>query len=494
MLTINTAKITFILSIVFLTFIFIFTKHYIDQSETIETWLVYKGLAYYKDFSAYHFPLGRISLLPIHLFFNWSFIESPFIGLSMGIGILSLLYYFGKRFLSKRGAALSLLFFTIFWWYVATQVTYDHEMMMGLFLTCSLFTFFGIYQSTIISIKKLFLLGAFSSLTLLTGQLSAITIATLIFITFVLAKFKKYKNTMPFTKSVFWIFLGFAIPFVIVLLYMARIGALYEFYKFNILHYFTYADFERPNVFNLPWNYLSIYYSPLLILLILGAANFLKKREINPTVLILIVLNVATLPFNLLGVFHPRHLLYSLLLVAITAGFVIDHKSFQNNIKNRVILLWMASIILIFSTVIFPYYKNHFIYPPTFRIFNDIFPGDTTYETTYWIKDNTPKNSTIMVLGTGIIYVRADRLPASRPSRGAPYSWVPINEVKKEIQAKPPDYWIVDQQFVIRLHTNYPKFNVTDFIENEMLNCYTLQKSFNKWQIWKRDLSCKIII
>lgn len=483
----NIAKITFILSIIFLVFIFIFTKHYIDLSETIETWLAYKGLAYYKDFSVYHFPLGRISMLPVHLLFNWSFIESPFIGLFMGIGILSLLFFFGKRFLSENSTSLSLIFFTIFWWFLATQVIYDHEMMMGLFLTCSLFTFFSLYQSNFLSSKKLFTLGIFSSLTILTGQLSGITIATLIFITLVLTRFKKYKNTVHFPQAIFWTSLGFIIPFAIVILYIAKIGALYEFYKFNIPYYFTYAGDPKPSIFQLPWRNLSIYYSPLLILITLVSINFLKTRKINSAEFILILLNIATLPFNLLSVFHPRHLLYSLPLVALTAGFVIDHQAVQKNVKAKIIAVWLVSILLLFSFVIFPYYKNHFVYPPTLRIFNDVFPGDTTYETAYWIKDNTPQNSTIMVLGTPIIYVRADRLPASRPNRGIPYSWQPINEVKKEIQAKQPDYWIVDQQFVTRLRTNYPTFNVTDFIDNEMLNCYTIQKTFNKWQIWKKD-------
>lgn len=490
----NIAKVTFFFSIIFLTFIFIFAKHYIDLSETIETWMTYKGLAYYKDFSVYHFPLGRISLLPIHLLFNWSFIDSPFIGLFMGIGILSLLYFFGKRIFSQSGTSLSLLFFTIFWWYLATQVIYDHEMMMGLFLTFSLVTFFSIYQSNLISLKKLFLLGIFSSLTLLTGQLSAITVTTLIFIALILVKIKKYKNKIAFPKTVLWVFLGFIIPLTIVLLYIVKIDALYDFYKWNIPYYLTYASDTKQSIFQLPWKELLIYYSPMLILSIFSLLDFLKNRKINSMALILIILNIATLPFNLFSVFHPRHLLYSLPLVAITAGFIINHKYIQKSIEKKITFLWIVSIILLFSTVIFPYYKNHFIYPPTLRIYNDIFPGDTTYETTYWIKDNTPKNSTIMVLGTPIIYVRADRLPASRPNRGIPYSWEPINEVKQEIQANPPDHWIVDQQFVTRLRTNYPTFNVTDFIDNEMLNCYTIQKTFNKWQIWKKDPSCKTSI
>lgn len=488
----NSPKITLIFSIIFLVFIFIFTKHYIDLSETIETWLAFKGLAYYKDFSVYHFPLGRISLLPIHILFNWTFIESPFIGLFISIAILTLLYFIGKRFLSKTGNSLSLIFFTMFWWYVATQVTYDHEMMMGFFLTCSLVIFFNIYQSSIITTKKVFLLGIFSSLTLLTGQLSGITVVTLIFLTLILNKLKKYKNKLPFSKPLLWVSLGFAIPWVVMLLYIAKIGALYDFYKWNIPYYFTYASDTKLSLLQLPWRDLGIYYSPLIVLSILVLLDYIKNKKIHKLELMLIVLDTATLPFNLFSVFHPRHLLYSLPLVAITAGFAFDHKSIQKGIKKKLIFIWIILTALLFITIIFPYYRNHFIYPPSLRIFNDITPGDNVYETVYWLRDNTPKNATIMVLGDGLIYVRADRLPASRPSRGIPYSWVPISEVRKELLAKPPDYWIVDQQFVLRLRTNYPTFGVLGFVDNEMLRCYTLQKTFAKWQIWKRDFSCKI--
>ena len=495
MKNINIAKITFILSIIFLTFIFIFTKHYIDLSETIEPWLAYKGLAYYKDFSVYHFPLGRISMLPIHQLFNWTFIESPFIGLFMGLGILSLLYYLGKKLLSQNATAVSLIFFTIFWWYVATQVIYDHEMMMGLFLACSLVTFFDIFKSSFLSLKKLFLLGMFSALTLLTGQLAGLTVAAVILLTLMVVKSKKYTNKITFLKSIFFVSLGFAIPWVILILYLLKIGALWEFYYYTIhFYYFTYAAYPKPSLLQLPWRDLAIYYSPLLVLMLLSSLNYLKTRKINFTELILITLSMATLPFNLLSVFHPRHLLYSLPVVALTAGFVIDNKSVQSRIKNKVIYLWFILVSLMFVSVLYPYYKNHLIYPPTLKIFNNTYPGDNVYETADWLKNNTPKNTTIMVLGTPTVYVRADRLPASRPSRGIPYSWEPIDEVRKELQAKPPDYWIVDQQFIIRIRTNYSKLHVLGYIDNEMLHCYNLVKSFNKWQIWKRDLSCKITI
>ena len=483
----NNAKLGLIFSIAFIVFLFVFTKHYIDLSETTESWFVYKGLNYYKDLPIYHFALSRIATLPIHLLFNWTFIESPFIGLFIGIADLILIYLIGTKFLNKTANTVSLMFFSIFWWYLATQITYDFEMLIGLFLMIALFFMLNISQEKKLPVKKLFYIGLFSSLSLLSGQVAAIALAALLLTSLAVAKARKF----DFKKSFLWISFGFIVPWIITLSYLIKSNSLYEFYKYNIPYYLTYASDAKPNIFHLPWNYLGLYYSPLLILAIFVLFEFFKRRKINQVELILIILMAASLPFNLLSIYHPRHLLYSLPLVAIAAGFVINHKV-SGGIKTGVLLLWGFSIVFSTTTVIFPYYKSHLIYPPTLKIFNDLYPGDKTYETAHWLKDNTPQNSTIMVLGTPMVYLRAERLPASRPNKGIPYSWVPIEEVKKEIQAKPPDYWVVDRQFVARLKTNYPTFNVTDFIENEMLNCYNLVQTFNKWEIWEKDSNCRI--
>ncbi len=492
---IDTVKLVLLVCISLLTFLFVFSKHYVNLAEATDAWFTYKGVTPYKDLAITQLPLGWITFIPMHLIFKWSFKDSPFIGLFIGVSMLLLLYFLGKEFFSNAlGKTITLLFFTTFFWYLATQITYSHEMLMGLFLTCSLVILFSIYQSNVISLKKFFLLGLSSSLTLLSGQISGITIATLIFIALFLAKLKKYTNKIPFPKSLLLVSIGFFIPLAVILLYMANMGALYEFYKWNVLYYFTYANDAKPGLFQLPWRDLGIYYSPLLVLTILVSFEFFKKKRLALPGLILIILNIATLPFNLFSIFHPHHLLYSLPLTAITAGIVIEYKSIQKDIKNKIVFLWLFLILLMFLFVFVPYYKNHLIYPPTMKIFNDAYPGDNMYEAVSWIRENTPENAKIMVVGNALFYIRSDRLPASRPYSGLPYFWEPINEVRKEILSSPPEYWIVDEQYVARLRKDYSKFDIMGFIDNEMLHCYTLKKSFKKWEIWKRDLSCRITI
>src|SRR3972149_10209057 len=126
--------------------LFIFIPHTVELTEVIDTWFPYKGLVMYKDFPITHTPLGRFLIVPLHLLSNWNLEVDPFLGLAIGILSLYVLYIFGKRFLSKRGTQISLIFFTIFYWYYATSIMYFHEMFIGLTLAIALFFYYKIHE------------------------------------------------------------------------------------------------------------------------------------------------------------------------------------------------------------------------------------------------------------------------------------------------------------------------------------------------------------
>ncbi len=119
-------KIFLYLTSSWLLLLFLLMPHYIEITGVLETWFPYKGLIPYKEFAAYHFPLGRWILLPLHLVSNWNLELDPFVGLAFGIGTLILIYKFGRRSLSPLGTSISLLFFSLFFWFAATGILFFH--------------------------------------------------------------------------------------------------------------------------------------------------------------------------------------------------------------------------------------------------------------------------------------------------------------------------------------------------------------------------------
>lgn len=487
-------KVFFIICALWISGLFIFSKHYIEGTQVLDDWFTYKGLILYKDINEYHFPLARFIQLPIHALTNWNLTIDPFYALITALTTLFLIYLFGKRFLSSKATVISMTFFSIFFWYFATNISFFEEMLSGLLQTIIILIIFSLNRSKNITTKQTFFSGILLGSAEMMGQIVSLSIffELLIICYFILSRPQNRKKAF---KLISLLLLGTSIPALILLIYFTTNGAFYWFIYSNITHYIVaYGPEKKQALSALPLKELLTFYSSLIIYSLVLVISFFKKIRISFEYLIIFLLSLSTVPFILFSIFHYHHLSYALPILAICSGFIFDLKSPFKNIAKIAKILVLIAIIFGFISIVWPWQSNHLIYPPDFSIQNDTRPGDTGYETSEWLKKNTLPDTKILVIGNPHIYFRADRLPPVRPGKGIPYGWDPFEMVKEEILQKPAEYWIVNTGFVTRLRYGFLKPYMADFVDQELHNCYFKITAFGEWQIWKRDLTCKIII
>lgn len=472
-------QITFITAIGLLGFFFFFLPHTIELSGTLDTWFSYKGLIFYKDFNSFHFPIGRFILMPIHLLSNWNLELDPFVGLGIGVGNLIVIYYFGKKYLSEIATAFALFFFAIFFWFFATAILYFHEMLIGLLLTISVLLLFQLIKDNHVSAGKIFSLGLVLSLAEASGQIASPTVFAGVLITFYLL-FRKKSNLL---KNTSFLFIGLALPFTILGLYFLGKGALWEFIYWNTFYYFTYSTSVSP-LSELPKKEILAFYLPLIISLISLLYKLKARIRISLETMVVFVLTASSLPFIIYSIFHPHHLNYPLGVLALAAGFSVDSLKVIRN-GNVVIIIFSIIFISLGASTFIPWYAER-LSTPSLKITNDVYPGDPMYDAIVWVKQNTSSSDKLMVVGDPLFYMRADRLPASRPIKSIIVSWEPIEEISKEITATPPNYWIVDTSSIKNLVTIYRKQNMVDFINNELKSEYSKKTTYDNWEIWER--------
>ncbi len=192
------------------------------------------------------------------------------------------------------------------------------------------------------------------------------------------------------------------------------------------------------------------------------------------------------MPLILFGIYHPHHLLFALPVMALTAGFVYD--LLKGNQKRAVLIGCFA--ILVFSFIylkdLLPRLKRNFVFGPNFTITNDTVPGDGMFEAIEWMKVNSSPADKIMVVGDPLFYVRSNRLPASRPSEGIPHNWQPFDQIKAELEATPPKFWVVDDGLITRMIKDFKTPYMVDYLNETLNKCYKSQGKFGGTQVWQR--------
>ena len=469
-------------SSLWLIILFLFNPHFIELTVTLETWFPYKGLIYYKDFAAFHFPLGRLILYPIHLLTNWNLELDPLIGLFLGLINLALIYTFTKKILSSIGISFCLIFFSLFFWYAATGILYFHEILIGVELTIlSLNILRQIFYKHTSKPINLFI-GFLIALTLLTGQIAAITLVV-IFLSQVLINIFLKKT---FINNLLLI-LGSLLPIITASLYFYLNGALWHFIEYNITYYILYAGYQKDTLDKLPKELL-IYYLPTFLYIITFPICIIKKVKLGLQDYFLLTLSLSTVPFILFSLYHPHHLNYALPIQALCLGFAYNLLTKFKNSGKIFLLIIIITITYFSKTIILDWHFDRWNYPPDFKIKNDIYPysKDPMNSAINWILSNTNTDSKIMVLGDSLFYLRANRLPASRPSKGIPYAWNPFERVKLEITGNPADYWIIERQFYEKLNIVYRQKKMQIFIDELLLNNYKLIIKYDSWEIWEK--------
>lgn len=521
----NTAKVFLRLTSFWLILIFLFNPHFVELTGVLETWFPAKGLIYYKDFAAYHFPLGRLILLPLHLFSNWNLELDPFVGLAMGIGTLILIYLFGKRFLTPKGTSISLFFFAVFFWFAATGVLFFHEILIGFLIALSIYLLFDVYKKGVVIPKTAFILGLLLAFAELSGQIATLTLGA-IGILLVLLAWRQKQRRM---SSILALVGGTITPLVILSLYFLSKDALGEFFHYNLTYYLQYAGYQKDSLWALPIRELLAFYIPLIVLLILVGLDFLRRRTTSKNNLLILLLSISTMPFIVFSIYHPHHLNYALPIVAIAAGFAFDSLQCFSLLEKKVFSIGVAFFLFVFLTIIVPWHLSRIVFPPSLKIVNDLHQesnesvynfvewtgqkalnlifseyiaqslftpenqvkkplisgNDPILSVVEWLKQNTSPETRIMVMGDSIIYFRSNRLPASRPSKSIPYGWEPTI-IKNEIQEKRSEYWIVSRQFTEQLIHNNRRPDIVDFINQELDMCYKTVVTYEDWEIWQK--------
>ncbi|MBX4205646.1 hypothetical protein KW795_00440, partial [Candidatus Microgenomates bacterium] len=172
-------------------------------------------------------------------------------------------------------------------------------------------------------------------------------------------------------------------------------------------------------------------------------------------------------------------------------GFLTDSKVKQQSIGKFIyfILIGFIGYSLLFNLL--PWHFERIVFPPDMTIRNDISPTDTTGDAIKWLRENTNKNEKILVIGNSIVYIKADRLPSTRPSHSVPFSWVPFPKVKEEILSTPPSYLLIDTNFTSRLKGAYHQMEMYDFANNFMPQCFKEVYEVDTWKILKNNCISK---
>lgn len=475
---------SFLLSTLFLVFAFLFNPHYIELS-ILENWFFTKGLVWYKQFPAEHFPLGRLILLPEQLLFNWNFHIDPFFALFFAIISLWMIYKFGKKYFTNLGTSIGIIFFGMFYWYFATGILFFHEILIAVLILWAMKYLFKLNENKILSNRQILFFGILLSLIELSGQIATPTVGIFALLVAYLA-IRQTRNIQKLKTNFIYLVLGFFIPFTPFLIYCLINNSLSEFIYYNITYYLTYTQDASKNLLTLPYNIIFVFYLPLIIQCLLLFSD--KNRTFQNISIFL--LSLSTIPGVLLSIFHFHHFNYALTILSLGMVINFSQKYPSKFIKNAIWTGVIVSMIYTFIAIILPWHTSRIIFPPSLRIYNaETQSGDNTHETIEWIINNTKGNDRIMVIGTSIVYFKTNRLPASRPAKGIPYTWIPIDKVGKEILASPPDYWIIDVKFLNRVVENNNRKEIKNFMDIALANCYKKVQQFNNWEIWQR--SCK---
>lgn len=472
----------FILAIVWQIVSYFSIPHLVELPGIIESWLTYKGLIYYKDFATFHFPLGRWIMLPFYLASNWNLEAGPLVALLTSFIVIWLLAKNFKIFLDHKGISIAIVFFSIFNWFLATGIVFYHEMFIGLLLLVCLYLLLQIYTDKFKNYTASFLLGIMLSITLLSGQIAAITIAAFGLSYLLLARDVQIKRSV-LGRSVLLVAASVLIPGFIFIAYFAKHNALNEMIFWNIDYYKTYSgNYEKLGITSLPWLELIAFYTPLIVLLLVNLKNIFMKT-INMLDFVFLILSISTVPFIFFSVFHFHHVSYALPLFCVFAGYSYIRLSKLKHIKFIIVALFA---VLVFESIV-PWYWSRVRLPRPLKVVNDTYPGDGMYESAQWIKNNTSDDSKILVAGDPLFYFRSERIPSSKHMYVSPYNWEPFNLIMPEVNSNPPDYWIIDTNFMTRLQNEYKKPDIVNYIQNQVNDCYI--KKFEKlnWQVWQRE-------
>lgn len=452
-------------------------------------WFTDKGLVMYKDFLNFYFPLSTYFVLPFLKISNWNLELEPFLSLCIALATLVVIYKTAAKFLTPLGTSFSVIVFALLFYYFTTAVQYTGEAITGLFLILTANRTLSFAKSGG-STVNLFIIGILVSLTLLFNQISALPL--IVFSIFLLFGISKTSKKKEFPNSFLVLAVSIALPVALLSLYFLKQNAFPDLFSNNFTYYLNYVKLARGsgNLLSLPWNEIFLFYTPAIIGIYLLTSLKAIPTTLRPTLLLLLIVSVTTIPSIIFSVFHRHHFLYSLPVLALLFGIVFDVGTRSKQLLGKIIIL-MAGVFIVYQvfSTIFPWYSTRILAGRGNYIANDILPGDSMHDAVKWIKDNTKTEDKILVAGDGFFYFKADRIPASKFFTVLPWHYKPISQTSPLIEKSMPEYWIISPSYLKRISSlegwNSPE--ITEFIYGQLESCYKKRVVFPDWEIWQKS-------
>lgn len=459
--------------------------HAIWHPAVVLGWFVSKGLVFYRDFTNHHFPLATFLALPFLWISGWNLQIEPFLSLIIAVATLFLLFKISIKLFSWTGTTTCLIFFTALFYYFSTSIQYSMEAVIGLFLTFLLLLFVRqIGRSPTRS--EVFKAGVIAGITQATGQIVVLSLATLCLGILHSAALKAKKIIR--IEIILYFLVGGILPLSILSFYLIVNKAFSHFFDTNIVYYLAYWKLTRASskLSDLPWTDIIFFYLPLtasLLLLVKGFATQKTKKMLTT----IFLASLASIPSIIFSIFHPHHFLYILPAVALLSGFIGQATGAKQAWVKVAAFFLILSQLWFMANRVLPWYQSRSKLRRPY-IVNDVMPGDPMYDAVSWINTNTKPESRILVAGDMLFYFKSDRLPSANRQTVLPWHYKPIEQTAVIVTANRPDYWIVDTNYLKRL-TSPDQWNspeITEFITEELKNCYRQTAIFAQWQIWQK--------
>lgn len=468
--------IIFLLAVAWELFIFVTLPKQAFMQGFLESWLVSRGLVFYKDFGGQYLPFLRLLMIPIHNIFGLNQYTTIALAPITTVAVLYLLFLAGRKWLEGWFSLIPIVFFSI--WH--TFLSNNHFLatsFLGLTVLMSVILWISWWERP--TLKKSFLIGLLSAASIFTMQIVLPFLVILNVSLFLKFTKSRIKSIAPHFLA---LGAGFLIPTLIISIWFLFKGALTDLYNLTIKYHLTnypYASLgrETESIFV----FLSIHLPVIIVLF----TKFKLSKKIS------LFFSLLLLPLAFwFAIFHPIRFEISLPAFALVFGIATQGLMKNKTGKLRKTGIGLLSVILAINLFTILKYKVEsykvklFETKYLYEIISEVYPGDPMYTSIEWMKKNSDPQEKIFVLADALFYIKTDRLPANRRAVASEaFVYVPFEDFKSEIQASWPAYWVIDERQWRRmddfgykdLRTNFQKL-----VEND-----PVVAQFDYWTIRK---------
>lgn len=481
----------FILGVIWEIIVFIKFPQQAWVGGLLDSWFVSKGLSFYKDFIGGYTPFLHILMLPLHQLFGFkqevTIVLSPITSLIT----MSLILVASLKLLKKWFRIIPIVFFVV-WDPYLNENHFTTSAFLGL-ITSVIFVLWIFWIKNYNKIL-VFFVGLACGIGIFTMQILT-PFVVIIFISILLQSINK-KDFNQLTLACFGVLIV-ALP---ILIWLFKDEIFNYFYYWTIQYQFTaYPRASFGKSLNDVLVFLGIHTPIIFLLVTLIRCMKDKKFDQESFFILMFVLLLLALTVPIwFAIFHPSRFQMSLPLLALALGFGVMKLSTYKNSLRPIIFVILTIFILLnslaFNHSVLPRYIKNFNYPQDKKVLTKLYVDDPMYEAVKWVKNNTPFDAKIYVIGDALFYFESQRIPANfRGNTHSPVVYEPFDAFVSEIKSKPPDYWVIDE----RQWRRFDEFGYGWMVPlfEELLACQKVEAHFDYWTVRKQsgvDNTCLI--